>query len=420
MQIQPIVQKRIIAAAILLFVFVPALFLILNRPGKLHITTESDADIYVATSQDAELKKIGTGEATYSSRKVPSEVYVQIRKGTKRAVTGAIIEKRGKTDSTFLKFEQPAVATTVSKASVKNTFIEGTLVQGIASYESSVVSFSTDSYATTRAELSGLPYMQKILWYDKNNFIYKSLDGVVGQFINGEDGGNEELTDFSSGGDDGGADYLNIVDFAKAPNRPLALMSPRFIYTSTNMGSTRKQIAFHEKGDELERLFASNDYIFWFAGDAPSSDLAPEKSKTIKDIQTARIVQFDYTGKQLNDFKVAGSKVIAITSFNKIVYTLTDSALTIRNGADVKTIPLYLANPNDMIVYKDRVLVSSDTGVWQVNKERTGLGKVYSTPNGQGTIPNSLSINPDGRLLLSTRVSSEEGSSSGNIVSLLF
>lgn len=399
--------KRLITVSVVVLVLVVGLVIFLNRPGSLTINTEAGASISVATTKGGEFKKIGAGTATYKTSKIPSDLYIRITKDSKTTLSSARIDRRS-SQTIELSLANPIRAQEITKGSVLNVFMEGTLVQGIDPNESMLVSFRTDKFETTRAAFVSLPYMKKVVWYDRDNFAYLSGESQVGQFKAGSDAGPDGIgTNLKTGpvlGEDSAAPSVSeeLRDIAKSPGKPLVLMSKDHIYLSDDMGTNLREVISYKTSTEENVLFASSQSIFRVssrqAGDEVENEKAADKKPSIT------IQQYDYSGKDIATYGLEDdSPVSNVIQRGERLYVLTANSLYALQG---ETQPqkqnLYFGKAKDIALYKDYVVLLGDDGLWNLGADGKSLQLLHSYgQNGVG-LNGSMSVTADGRLVFGT------------------
>jgi len=387
-----------------------------HRPGTIVITTEPGANISIANTPGGAFTKIGTGTAKYSSRKIPSDVYVMVTTGSKKTMAGASLQ-RGKTQDLNLRLSNVVPAKVLVESSLSSMFIEGPLVQGIVPGQYSLTSFnSTNPTSTIRPEFAGLPYIKKIVWYDKDNFIYNTLSEGVGRFIAGKDNGNRDIGNGLSGvGLDtttSDTPEVQLQDFARSKDKPLVLVSQNNLFLSNNMGTNLRSISrITTPPGSINQLAVNNDYIFRFYANKPS-DYEEDSGRT------ADVYQYNYDGQEINHLHIDGNYVSAIASLKDTVYAITPTGLhTVKNGAQ-KKVPLYFQYGKDLIEYKDSVLFLADDGLWRITDDGSAQLLYSFSSNGVG-LSGSLSIS-DGQVIFGSTSSPKTSNVTTKMFTLSF
>lgn len=386
MNTQPAIKRTYVIVLLLVVIATGALLFFLNRPAVLKITSEAGADISVATEKSGDFKKIGTGEATYKTRNYEKPVYIQTTKGAKKTVSGARLEK-GKTSNLDLQLLDPITAKTVSEGSVYNAYFEGTLVQGIVPEEFVIASFRTDTYETSRAALKRLPYMKRIAWYDKDNFVYSSLRSGIGQFIGGVDKKNDGGIATKISGVDlpeisqtpgSNKPLVKLSDIAKFDNKPLALVSDANLFISDDLGTTLRSIAgFKTEDGASNEVFSTSDYIFRHTSQPPAATASEISTDPGEEIEKSVITQYSYDGKKLRDITINDETVVNIAQVNDTVYVLSNSELVRSNNTASVEVPMYFTYVADVTTYNSVGVLLADNGVWKISDDGVSMQLLY-------------------------------------------
>lgn len=413
------IKIRYILAALLVLLVAIGVIYYVNRPGKLLITTEPGATIAISRDQGEQPKAIGIGEATYSSRDIDRPVYVEVTKDGKKTISGSVLV-RGATKQLKLGLADKTTVRTVADGGVLYARLDGNLVQGILPFDGMATSFRTDIYETTRAELVGLPYMQKIIWYDANNFVYLPSSLGAGRVVNGQDEADQNLArnggaDLTKEGDSnselgsGGPFFIDIAGF---PGKPLVLLTNQAIAISKDMGETVSLLAEPVGASRNSSVFATPDRIVWLSNNRPSG--------IEDDGNGSEIIEYDYTGKQIRSYTAPGELIISITTLGDKTYILTDTKLIVRDDEGQSTVPLYFKYAADIAWYENTVVLLADSAIWKVADNGSAVQLLAEfTESGVG-LRGSLSINPTGELLFSSTASLEQTDTVGKLLSVTF
>jgi hypothetical protein len=402
-------KTKIIIGSLLSLIVIVGLILFLTRPGKVTVTSESGAELSVATEKSGMFKKIGVGTATYSTRKVPSEVYVMATKDGKKTISGLVAE-RGKTKSVNLALTAQVSVKPIMNGSVSSAFFDGTVGQGIVAGDYSLVNFKTDRVdEPLRPEFIGIPYLKKAIWYDANNFVYNSFRQGVGRFINGKHVGKEGFANSISGKDldslepEETDDIVDIKDISRSGDKPLVLLSSSNIFISNDRGGSLRSIAgFEPTSSSTVGLFTTSDYIFRFAGDDPSAHASEsEAPSNNKNDHASTLYQYDYSGKELAKLSIHSESVRAVASRGKKSFILTPEKLILSEAGGTSDLALYFTYARDITTYKNRVVLLGDGGLWQIGDDGVSLQLLYDFKESGVGLAQSFSISA-GSLIFGT------------------
>lgn len=410
-----VIWKRLVVILVVVIVAIVGLALFFNRPGKVRITAEAGAEISVATEKGGKFTKLGTTSATYSTRKVPTEVYIMVSKDGKKTISSSHL-KRGKTNELNLALAAPGNATKIANGAYSNVLLNGTLGQGIVPDEYTLISFQTNKDAPTRPEFAALPYIKKVVWYDANNFIYTSLNEGVGRFMGGTATYEAGLGTSVTGGniDDFGNDELDsivgLVDVSRSGSKPLVLMSANKLFLSNDMGTSLQTINTFKANDSTNYgLFTTDNYIYRFLGEDPSayaSEGSGGKSTSTTE-HASKLYQYDYTGKELASISIDDDTVRAVVSAGDKTLVLTPNKLILAKGSNTQTLDLYFTFARDLISYKGKVLLLGDNGVWQIAEDGVSLQLLYEFKDTGVGLAQSFSISGN-KLIFGTQPRPED------------
>ncbi len=366
-------NKKIIVGAVLFLVLLAGVLLYLNRSGTITITSENGAEISVATEKGGSFKKVGTTKVTFKTRKVPADIYFMATKDGKKTVSGAHMV-RGKNNPLELTMITKSAATKIADGSLSNVILEGTYGQGIVPDEYTLVSFKTDQDVPSRAEFAGLPYINKVVWYDVNNFVYRSFKGGIGSFVNGvpmyESAIGQQITGANKYAADG--EYSDdgdvFEDISKVPSKPLVVMSPTNLFLSDDIGkSLRSVVSFDASQDTINSVFATDTYIYRGLGLRPAD--YDDDSKGSSQSIISKMYQYDYSGKKIAELSIPDSSVQAVAQKGEKTYILTPNKLVMAEGSAVTSTSLYFSYVRDLTLYGGKVILLADTGIWQISDD---------------------------------------------------
>lgn len=400
----------------------------MSQSATVEITAENNAEIAIATEQDGEFTKIGNGTVSYKSRDVSKPVYIQATYNQQKTISGVKLEK-GSTQSVSLRFSTPVSASVLSEGSVFNAYLEGSLVQGIVPDEYTMTSFRTDRFETTRAALSGLPFMKKAVWNDKDNFVYISLRKGVGQFIGGKDlGGDSGFASSLSGvslpdiqrKDGQTKPLVTITDVAKAPGRPLVLISESNIFTSSNLGTDLQSITGIKKVDDaVNEVFATSDYIVRYSSELPASSADESNQEDSGAAEHTKLVEiYDYNGKKIRELQLHGESLVNVAQSNNELFILSGEELTKSKNDEETTIPLYFKFVGDIASGNNKVYVLANNAVWQVSEDGKSLQQIHQFAQGVG-LEKSMVVQGN-QLLFGTRPKPTDTDVIGKLFSIQF
>lgn len=418
-------NKRKFAFFVVTFVvIVVGLILFFTRPGKLVIETEEGGTIYVATERGGELKKIGETKATFSSRKIPQEVFVMVTSGEKKTMVHTELTER-KSTKRQVELKQPLEAQKVVDGSISNISIRGKKVQGVMPGEFRLINFNLETFEPIRSVFTASPQVSNVIWYNHDNFVYKAFDGRIGRFVNGKDvsslnlgraitgPGNQKSSVYGEKGIAG----RYFLDIAKTNNRPLILLSREALFSSDDMGETMKKLVTFDRPGENYRVYADDDYIYHLVG-GETADYATETedATTEESVGSAKIYKHNYSGELIETIEINGDNALSIITTKGTTHVLTKDFIA-TNKVQTPEATQYFTFLRDVVEYEDRAFLLADNGVWEVGDNGSTSYLVATLPENNVGIFDSLMVE-DGKILFSTGQKPEGPAVQGSIYSI--
>jgi len=383
-------------------VFVVGFILYLNSGASITISSDTNSMISISTKKDGEFKKIGTTNVTYKTRKLPETIYILSEKDGKKTISGILLNKGDRKEIDLPLIAMPKVKK-IADVSLANPFISGTLIQGISVDTQSLISMRTDTSEIPKPEFALLPYLQKVSWFDENNFIYKTYDNEVGAYINGQDEGSDGIgvTVNNSSSSDTVSDeahedsFLRIIDFDKHASKPAVLLSDSSIYTTNDGGQTINQITgFKTTGSGTSNSVYSTENYIYRVQENLASDYDTKKKQSDLFVM---LYKYNYTGDLLSEQKVFTSNIQAVSDTPTATFVLASDNLTSIKDKTQKQINLYYTNIADLASYKGNMVVLLGNGLWRLSPDGTSLQLLYDLGSATA-LQNSIQINGDSLL----------------------
>lgn len=372
------------------------LYIFLNRPGTVIITSESGAKLSIATEKGGTFRPIGTSTARYSSRSVPVDVYVMAELNGKKTITSSQLE-RGKTRTITLGLSHTKTAQKIADGAYSDVLYEGTLGQGIVPDDYSITSFKTDNpNEPIRPELVGIPYAKKAIWINKNTVVYNSFRDGVGRLVDGQllysDGiassiSGKDLREFDP--DTASNGVINLLDVDKSADKPMVFLSANNIFISSDLGTSLQSIVgFDADQNTRQSLFTSKQHIYRFVADEPAQSASEgdrKQSKKQSDEHTGKLYQYTYDGELHHTYDISAESLVAITEKGNTTYILTKEALYTATNGVMSSVELYFTYARDITLYQDRIVMLGDNGLWQIDDSGTSVQLIYEfTGSGVG------------------------------------
>jgi hypothetical protein len=405
-----------ILGAVILLLLIGAL----NAPSIVTVTSKPGATISIATEKGGQFKKIGQTKATYISFGKPKDIYVLAQLGD-QVTYGSATQKRFTRQSLSLSLADGIKAEKITDGAVFDAIFQGTKGQGLVAGQNTLINFSTVSAnEPVNPQFVGLPFISKIIWYDFNNFVYLTDEGV-GQFINGTDAGLSGVGTRITGevrldpSNTNASDSPIIKDMAKADDGPLVLLSNTNIFTSIDRGTSLRAISSFESDKRDTSIFASGNSIFKIT--APPLTESESDSDIASNKLPMTVQELSYTGKVISTTDLKDSQeVIDIVKKGSTTYVLSYSGLQIIKDGEVSKQSLYFSDVAGMTLYKDKVVLLADSGLWNVSEDGKSYSRLFNfETNGVG-LEKSLSIDPNKQLIFGTRPASNKADNSATFV----
>ncbi|HEY1064378.1 MAG TPA: hypothetical protein VGE30_03755 [Candidatus Saccharimonadales bacterium] len=405
-------RKKIIQRVLLIGLPLFVLAVLFSGSSFVTIESEQGASIMMTDTKDGAFEKIGTTKVTHFFFRKPAVLYVSAELNGEQSIT-SVKPKRLSIQSVKLNLSTTTTAKKLSDGAVMDANFEGNKGRGIVYGQNTFVSFFTNSPDTdTDPQILGLPYIQKVVWNDFNNFVYLSDGGGVGQFVGGVDKGDSEVGSLITG--DVNIDTENtteqgtpiILDISRTGDKPLVLLSQGNIFTSTDMGSRLRAITSFEPENRETAIFTADDSIF----KVTYPELQDAEVEDSGDKPQILLEEYSYSGEKIqNTYLDDDSAVVNIIKHDDTVYILTQAGLYTVEGETVRGSDIYFANPADMVVYQDQVLVLAKDGLWKVADDKSFQLVFRYSKYGNGLM-DSMSIDTNNQLIFGTTATDETSS----------
>lgn len=365
-----------------------AAFLKLNT-ATITVKTDPTADIYVRQGGTADYKKIGTGTAGFKTR---SEDLTFVESRYKDQVSQTAVTPRRRQNIQIEVKLQPLVkAQRISEGPLAYLHVQGNLVFGLNPQVNNLSVKPLVKTSTNLPRLPALPFLRQLIWTNNDSYIYVSLGQGAGMVR----AGVVKL------------DGLPYISAAISRNRTLALLASDGVYLaeSSNIGRARKIGSTVQ--NSTPSIFADNEGIYF-------SSLVYEEPTDESDEPVGKETQlgvFNTKGKKVENFTLAiKNPLYTITPVNKTMLALlSQSELTLldRANGSTETKSFSFGKVRDMLMYKDKLLLLGDAGLWEYSLAQNTYHKVATYPEGEEYVANSLTVSGS-KLYLSTSVSDEQ------------
>jgi len=382
------------------FLTILAVILVANRlltSSTIKISSSDHTQIFVRQG-DQDFKQIGTGQATYKTRDTDI-VYAEARQDGQVSQKSVQPERR-KTVSLTLELKPLAKAEAIAGGPLIDMFFTNSYIYGINPDNGSLTARGLGADNNDPGPLLPLlPKLLQIVWADSNNFYYATTTRRGGLVQNGQPLVQEERRDAP----------LPYYAAAQINNSSLGLLSNDGLYLANGVSGVQsaRKISGLTKGtspaifSDSTRLYLT-ELVYKSGGDSEDEGLTEDPIST-------NLVIFDSNGKQTSKFSLPlTERTMAIGGSSDALAVLSAGNVMLVNTktGQSRNISFSFGNVEDLVIYKDRVLLLGSSGLWQLNPVSGEYTKVATYPKGEDYVRGSLQ-NTNGNLYFSTVVSEE-------------
>lgn len=392
-------KYRAILFAFVIIALVLVGLLILNRPAKLVIESENGADIFVTTTSGGEFQKIGTTKATFSTRKVPQDVFVMVTRESKKTIIQTRLTER-KTITRKVELAPVLSISKITDGSVSNMYVDKNNIQGVLPENSRLINFGTQSSVPIRSAFAVSPQVSKVFWYDSDNFVYKSYDGRIGRFVDSIDITSLGLASVLKNGNvpapygEEGEVGRYFIDIAKTDKKPLVLLSKDKLFTSGDMGDSVSILANLEQTGSDQRVFTDENFVYYFVGDETADYASELDDKSIESGDTehgnSKIYKYNYSGELKDTFVIESDNASSVVSVSNTTYVLSSDVLTVHKDGKSWQVTPFSPYIRGLVEYDNRVFILAGDGLWEVSADGSELRVLANFPTNTIGVVNSL------------------------------
>jgi len=385
------IKKVLITFFALVFMIVVLIFIFIElNKAKLVIITEENADIYATQERGAEMVRVGTTKATFKTNS-ENVVYIEVRSGAAATHTSAEVKRR-QTVEVSVDLKEPSSPEKISEGPLSYMHVQGDFVYGINPNTRNFSFRSTKGKGIAPVSFASLPYARKADWIDNKNFVYSSYGRGVGNVISGRNYMFVEQVSHNT---------KTFLDYAKAPNRPIVLLSEDGLYSTSSFRSDDfKQIApFDFVGSQS--MFADSENIYL------AIKQFGDEGEGAMPVTTSSVLRiFNYQGNNLKNFDLPLDQEVmrVINIDSKGVYAvLTDSQLLLidKETGDHQNIPSYSIEARDIVELNGKIYTLNSNGLWHVDLSTNNQYLIASFPEHQLYTSGSLLVR-SGEIFFST------------------
>jgi len=381
-------KRIIIIVVVSILVCIGLFWLYLNfTSATIVINSPQDSDIYVKQSGN-EFKKIGNTKATYQTQDT-NTVVIEARKDS-QVSQKSISPEKSKTINVDLQFKELVKAEYFAPGPLTYPYIQNGFIYGINPQTNNIAAFPISPSTATPPQLPLLPFLKQIIWKTSTDFIYVTLGRGTG-FVN-----NNKLQE--------GNFSTNIAIATSELNNYILLNKDGFYYSpKSNFFSVTKLANLTDNSSP--NIFADNNYLY------TTSLIYNEGGEDAEPIgKETNLVVYGTDGKKINEYKLdIVSQTEKVLSLDKnTIGVLSSDNLTLIDlkTNQVNTETFSFGEVEDMVMYKDKLLLLGTEGLWEYNQQSGEYYKLAVYPENQKYVPNSLVV-LDGVLFLSTSVTDD-------------
>ena len=351
-------RATLILVALVAALIISWVLYIKSTTGTLHITSDPGALISISTSQGGEFREIGTGNASYSSRKDGETVYFKVELNENVSVSADTIIA-GQDIERTLNVENAGVSGAKDKlfdGTVGFPLVEGKEAFGVSPDTSSIVNFGTEEFLPPRASLIGIPSVQDVIWTSSTVFVYDSIAEGIGISNNG-------INPFLSEGGSAG-----FIDVAKFQGRPYVLIADGSVHLMDKLdGLTRKIRDITETG--ILSVYSNGDSLSYAAQPYPGeyTDEIDGEESSVDPV--TKVVKLGYSGDLLDAYSVNGAETTAIFEVGSTDVVFDERGFSTHEpNSDAERTYSYFEDNHDVIQLSNgRIVALSEGGLWLVD-----------------------------------------------------
>lgn len=350
------------------------------------VSAPSGSKVY-AKQDNSDFKEIGTTTAKFTTQR--SNIVIIEARLNGQVAQKPVQPQKNKTISVELQFQKIAEAKYFAPGPLTDLHIEGGFVYGVNPQTNNIAAFPITPSTSLAPTLPILPYLKDIIWQNSSNFLFVSLRDGSGQVVNNKREADTYYPYRSATGNNkdgilliGTKDYF----FTKTANT---------IYAAT-------KIASFSTANTIPEIFSDSNYLYCVTAIYPK-DGSEEAKETQFEL-------FNNIGEKKNSFSLPlHDRVFKVTAINQnTLAILTANNLTTYdiNTKQTTAKQFSFGKVQDMVMYKDKLLLLGSDGLWQYNYTADEYYKTATYPEHQEYTPGSLTV-LDGSLYFSTSVSKE-------------
>jgi hypothetical protein len=379
---------RQVAAAVMGIGVLTVIFLWLTT-STIAVTSQPDAQIFIR-QDGSESEYAGTGRAVFRTRS-SATVFVEAR-AEGRVTQQAVKPRRARTTAADLQLRELAETRAIAEGPLIFPHIEKGFIYGINPRTKSLAVNPLGRADRLEPALPNLPFVKRIIWLGSaSHFLYVSQGRGTGVI-----GGRQPRAG------------LPYTDAALLPGTSdLALLAADGVYLARRANfQTASKIA-DTTANSAPSIFADGGRIFFASLIFEELEQEADQPRGVE----TRLLVFGRGGEQQHDFRLELTepiyKIVALD--DDTAGLLTGTGLTELELASGKTAEraFDFGRVRDLIVFRDRRLLLSETGLWEYDAASGASYKIAGYPTGEEYTDNSLAV-INGALYFSTSIKRDE------------
>jgi hypothetical protein len=294
--------------------------------------------------------------------------------------------------------------------------VEKDVLYGINRNTHSLSSVNLGDFVLPKVGYINLPFIDKIVWRDSNNFAYQVYGGGLGLYINGR-----VVDSLPDSMELSGVSLSSFNDLTRYPGKPVIYLGSGGLYSAKNIGEQLALLVDIQNRD-LHYLGSDDRNIFFASFERPGH-YASELEDAASDHESEDITSisvFDYRGTEVFTAETQELGVVLGLSYldeSNQVIVLTENGLSLvdASGELVHTNYVYSRAINNMFVANDSAYLFATDAIWRFDISN-GIFHLYANyPKGHEYVVGSLEVHLAGSKTVLRYTTKPSGTSSRSI-----
>lgn len=363
--------------------------------ARLIVEAEAGSKIYLATERGGQFTEIGETKAEFSSDK-NQDVYVKVAKDNRATIKSAGLE-RSETVSLNLTLAPTQPTSRIATGALSFLHFEKDFVYGINPNTKALDYSNLGDKKFTDLLYLDLPFVRKVSWINKDNFIYATFGTGIGRVKNGA------VKSIASPLNQTSSSYL---DFSQYDGKPAVLLATTGLYLLDQPFDARPKNIVSVQITGEPGLYTDNRYIYFTNREFEEPDDEGDSPVVVGSFLSV----YDYEGSQKYSFELPQNQ-----SFAKVVDAGTSFAalggeslvMIDKDSGDLSETSYYFSQVNDILMTSSgQLLLLGTDGLWRYDSERSEFRLLSPLPQGEEYVADSLGLAADKKSLhYSTKIS---------------